>query len=77
MAYKDKDLQRETTRDRVRRWRALHQGVTLNKGEALQGVTPRVLQGINPRVKAAPKMGYEVFKPSHIDADGQVIPEYA
>jgi hypothetical protein len=35
MAYKDKALQREATRDRVRRYRALQKGVTI----ATEGVT--------------------------------------
>lgn len=41
MSYKDKALQRETTRARVRRYRerkkALHKGVTINKEGVTQG----------------------------------------
>ena len=60
MGYKNKALQRETTRIRVRRWRALQRGVT-------QGVTPR---------RGVPKMGFEQpRRVAEVDADGNPIPD--
>ncbi len=42
MAYKDKEAQREASRERIRRYRALHKGVTSE-----QGVTdPSVSEGV-------------------------------
>ena len=73
MTYKDTDKRRQTTRERVRRWRALHQGVTSPEAEALQGVTMK-LTGPK-RVKA--RMGFEA-RPAvgQVDADGNPLPEY-
>ena len=66
MGYKNKALQRETTKIRVRRWRALQRGVT---GGLTQGVT----RGVTP-YRGVPKMGFEQPRQvGKVDADGNLF----
>jgi len=56
MPYKDKALQRETTKNRVRRYRALHKGVTGSNKTDLEAKLEKVgLNTVGNRVSLAPQ----------------------
>lgn len=59
--YKDKELQKKTTKDRVRRYRALHKGVT----DTLPGVTP-ALTRVLKELSKLPQMGTPYSKETQL-----------
>ena len=75
MAYKDKALQRETTRNRVRRYRALPKGVTSSIVDAIPLYNPAIHRaGARVRIQRG-KREVTITIPG-LDAEGNPIPDY-